>query len=142
MLFYKVFIFFLFVIIMKIVLLDTNFIITCVKQKIDFFEDIKFMGMKILIPKQVINELKIIVNSKKKLHNREDAVLSLKLLEKEKKCFRKIDLSKYGKNTDKMLKNFAEKNSGIIVATLDKELKKKIKNQKLVIRGKKKLEII
>tara|TARA_Y100000034_G_scaffold135448_1_gene207400 strand:- start:1124 stop:1507 length:384 start_codon:yes stop_codon:yes gene_type:complete len=127
---------------MKIVLLDTNFIITCVKQKIDFFEDIKFMGMKILIPKQVINELKRIVNSKKKLHNREDAVLSLKLLEKEKKCFRKIDLSKYGKNTDKMLKNFAEKNSGIIVATLDKELKKKIKNQKLVIRGKKKLEII
>jgi rRNA-processing protein FCF1 len=125
---------------MKKVILDTNFILTSVKQKIDFFEEIKFMGMKILIPEQVINELKIIVNSKKKLHFREDAKLSLKLLEKE--SFKKIDLSKYGKNTDKGIKNFAEKNKDIIVATLDKELKNKIKNSKLVIREKKKLEII
>ena len=127
---------------MKKTILDTNFILTCVKQKIDFFEEIRFMGMEILIPKQVINELKIILDSKKKLHFREEAKLSLKLLEKEKKSFKKIDLSRYGKNTDKGIKNFAEKNKDIIVATLDKKLKNKIKNQKLVIRGKKKLEII
>tara|TARA_Y100000310_G_scaffold77162_1_gene73740 strand:- start:19381 stop:19758 length:378 start_codon:yes stop_codon:yes gene_type:complete len=125
---------------MKKTILDTNFILTCVKQKIDFFEEIKFMGMEILIPKQVINELKIIANSKKKLHFREDAKLSLKLLEKN--SFKKIDLSKYGKNTDKGIKSFAEKNKDAIVATLDKELKNKIKNNKLIIREKKKLEII
>ena len=127
---------------MKKIILDTNFILTCVKQKIDFFEEIKFMGMEILIPKQVINELKKVANSKKKLHFRKDAELSLKLLEKEKNSFKKIDLLKYGKNTDKRLKNFAEKNKNIIVATLDRELKNKIKNPKLIIRGKKKLEII
>ena len=127
---------------MKKIILDTNFILTCVKQKIDFFEEIKFMGMEILIPKQVINELKKVANSKKKLHFRKDAELSLKLLEKEKNSFKKIDLLKYGKNTDKRLNNFAEKNKNIIVATLDRELKNKIKNPKLVIREKKKLEII
>jgi|TARA_B100001971_G_C18256434_1_gene582560 rRNA-processing protein FCF1 len=127
---------------MKITILDTNFILTCVKQKIDFFEEIKFMGMEILIPKQVINELKKVVNSKKKLHFRKDAELSLKLLEKEKNSFKKIDLLKYGKNTDKRLKNFTEKNKNIIIATLDRELKNKIKNPKLVIREKNKLEVI
>ena len=127
---------------MKEVLIDTNFILTCVKQKIDFFEDIKFMGLEILIPKQVINELKIILNSKKKLHFRKDANLCLKIIETEKDFFKIIDLSKYGKNTDKGIKNFAEKNKNIIVATLDKELKNKIKNLKLVIREKSKLEII
>ena len=127
---------------MKITILDTNFILTCVKQKIDFFEEIKFMGMEILIPKQVINELKKVVNSKKKFHFRKDAELSLKLLEKEKNSFKKIDLLKYGKNTDKRLKNFTEKNKNIIIATLDRELKNKIKNPKLVIREKNKLEVI
>ena len=126
----------------RFVLLDTNFILTCVKQKIDFFEDIKFMGMKIIISKQVIDEIKRIVNSKKKLHFRKDAELSLRILEKEKNSFKKINLSNYGKNTDKRIKNFADKNENIIVATLDRELKNKIKNRKLVIRGKKRLEII
>lgn len=127
---------------MKRVLLDTNFILACVKQKIDFFEDIKFMGIKILIPKQVINELKKVVNSKKKLHSRNNAEIALKILEKEKNSFKKIDLLNYGKNTDKRIKNFADKNENLIVATLDRELKSKMKNQKLTIREKKKLEVI
>ena len=126
----------------RFVLLDTNFILTCVKQKIDFFHDIKFMGMKIIISKQVINELMKIMNSKKKLHFRKDAELSLRILEKEKNSFKKINLSKYGKNTDKRIKNFADKNKNITVATLDRILKNKIKNRKLVIRGKKQLEVI
>ena len=126
----------------RFVLLDTNFILTCVKQKIDFFEEIKFLGMEIVIPKQVINELERIFNSKKKLHFKENAKLALKLLEKEKNSFKKIDLSDYGKNTDKRIKNFADKNKNIIIATLDRELKTKIKNHKLIIKGKKKLEVI
>lgn len=124
----------------RFVLLDTNFILTCVKQKIDFFEEIKFLGMGIIIPKQVINELERISNSKKKLYFKENAKLALRLLEKEKNSFKKIDLE--SGNVDKGIKNFADENKNIIVATLDRELKTKIKNHKLVVRGKKKLEII
>jgi|TARA_B100000315_G_C14386494_1_gene499890 rRNA-processing protein FCF1 len=127
---------------MKTILLDTNFILTSLKEKIDFFEDIKLMGLKIIIPKQVINELKTITKSKKKLHFREQSELALKLLEKNRKSWMKKDLSTYGRNTDKGIINFANKNKRIIIATLDRELKKKIKNPTLIIRAQKKLEII
>jgi len=123
---------------MKQAVLDTNFILTCVKQKIDFFHDLALEGIQILIPKQVIKEIKNIASSKKKLHFREDAKLALKIL--DKKNFKQIDLKT--EYVDKAIIQFAQENKKIIVATLDKELKDKIKNPKLVIRRKKKLEII
>jgi len=107
------------------ILLDTSFILTCLKQKIDFFEEL--VGEEILIPVQVINEIKRLNNP-----------LALKLLEKNK--FKKIDLGKG--HTDKRIIKFAKENPKVIVATLDKEIKNKTKNQKLIIRGKKKLEVI
>ena len=122
---------------MKQVLLDTNFILTCIRNKIDFFEDIKFMGLKILIPKQVISEIERISESKKKLRFREEAKIALALLKKSK--FTKIDLK--NKNVDNGIAKYAKEGS-VTVATLDRELKQKIKGQKMVIRGKKKLEII
>ena len=127
---------------MKYAILDTNFILTCVKQKIDFFEDIKLMGFQIVIPKQVINEIEKVSRSKKKLHVRDDALLSLKLLEKNRESYKNIDISKYGKNTDKRIKGFYNKYPEAVVAKLDRELKKKTKNRKIIIRNKKKLEII
>ena len=123
---------------MKKVILDSNFILTCIKQKIDFFEEIKFMGIKVLIPKQVIKEIKEIINSKKKLHFKEDAKLALKLLEKN--SFKKVDLNT--KKVDKGLINFSKENKNVIMATLDKEIKNKIKNPKLIIREKKRLEVL
>jgi rRNA-processing protein FCF1 len=124
--------------IMKKIILDTNFILTCVKQKIDFFEYLEEDGFEISIPEQVILELEKIINSKKKLKFREFAELSLKLLERSK--FKKIKLEK--EYVDRGIIDFAEKHREFIVATLDKEIKQKIKNKKLIIRGKKKLEII
>ena len=47
------------------ILLDTNFILTCAKQKIDFFDILQ--GKQILIPKQVIDEIKNVADSKQKL---------------------------------------------------------------------------
>lgn len=123
---------------MKQTILDTNFILTCIKQKIDFFEYLKFMGIQILIPKQVIKEIKGIINSKKKLHFKEDAKIALKLLEENP--FKEIDLNE--KCVDKGLIKFAKKNKDVIIATLDRELKNKIQNSKMVIREKKKLEVI
>jgi len=123
---------------MKKVVLDTNFILTCVKQKIDFLDEIKFMGIEILIPEEVLEEIKEIMRFGKRLYFRENAKLALKILNKNE--FKKIKLGTA--DVDKGLVNFAAKNKDVIVATLDRELKKKIKKPKLVIRGKKKLEII
>ena len=123
---------------MKKAILDTNFILTCVKQKIDFLDEIKFMGIMILIPEEVLNEIKKIMNSGKKLHFRENARLALKILNKNR--FKKIKLD--ATDVDKGLVIFAKKNKDVMIATLDKKLKEKIKKPKLVIRGKKKLEVI
>ena len=123
---------------MKKAVLDTNFILTCAKQKIDFLDEIKLMGIGVLIPEEVFLEIKKIKSSGKKLHFRENAKLALKIL--GKKEFKKIKLNTT--DVDKGLVNFAEKNKDVIVATLDRELKEKIKKPKLVIRGKKKLEVI
>ena len=111
-------------------ILDTNFILSCVKNKIDFFEEIKFMGLQIIIPVQVINEIK-------RLKNRNSG-LAIKILEKN--SFKKIDLGKG--HVDKRIIKFAKQNPQAVIATLDRELKKKVKNNKMVIRGTKKLEII
>ena len=115
---------------MKQILLDTNFILTCIKQKIDFFEELEFMGLEILIPKQVIKELKGL--------KIKEAKLALRLLEKN--IFEENDIGRG--HVDKRIKLFADKNSEVLIATLDKELQKKLKNKKIIIRGKKKLEIV
>ena len=128
---------------MKKAVLDTSFILTCIKNKIDFFEELEFMGCKILIPKQVISELNKIANPvmiKKKLSERELASLALKILEHEKNRFEVIELgSKY---VDKGIIKLARENRDLLIATLDREIKTSVKNPKILIRGKKKLEII
>ena len=122
---------------MKKVILDSSFIISCIRQKIDFFEETKFMGLQVLIPTQVINEIEKVANSKKKFHIKKKAELALEILKTSD--FKKIELeSEY---VDDGLVEFAKKNKSVIVATLDREIKKKLKNSKLIIRGKKKLEI-
>ena len=122
---------------MKQVLLDTNFLLTCIKQKIDFFEKIKLMGIQIIIPKQVINELKTLEH-RDKTESSYESTFALKLLKKEK--FQKADLQ--DAKTDRAIIKFAKQNPEIIIATVDKEMKEKIKNKKLIIREKKRLEII
>ena len=117
---------------MKTTILDSSFILTCVKQKIDFFEFLENGGIQIVIPKQVINEIEKISKSK------DYGKTALQILKKNR--FNKIDLNE--KNVDFGIVKYARKNPEIIVATLDTGIKRKIKNQKLIIRGKKKLEIV
>jgi len=122
---------------MKFVILDTNFILSCVRKKIDFFTEIKYLGLKIIIPIQVITELEKISKTGK-IKFQEEAKFSLKLIKKN--SFEKIDLKI--KNVDNGFVNIAKENKELVIATLDKEIQNKIKNQKMIIRGNKKLEII
>jgi len=123
---------------MRQVILDTNFILTAIKDKIDFIESITFLGLTPVVPVQVIEELNKIVKSEKKLKFKDDAQLGLKILSKKKTT--KIDLK--NDYVDEGLIDYAEKNKSAIIATMDKELKSKIPNRRLIIRAKKKLEII
>ena len=121
---------------MKYVVLDTNFILSCIRKKIDFFEEIKFMGFNVLIPTQVINELKKISESGK-IKFQEEAKIALILLKKN--TFNEIDL--HTKNTDNGIVKIAHENRGYTIATLDRGIQDKLENHQLIIRGDKKLEI-
>lgn len=127
---------------MKKVILDTNFIMTCIRQKIDFFEELKFMGLQILIPKQVKNELEKVAKSKKKLRFRNEAELALRMMESHSHF--EVDLKEHNKKrgVDKLLTDYANKNKSVMLATLDKELRDNTENNNVVIRDKKKLEVI
>lgn len=122
----------------KKILLDTNFILSCVRNKIDFVEEILFMGYKILIPEEVIKEIEKISSSKKKLKFREEAKIALKLLQGS--GLQKIVLG--GGHADRKIVRYAKEHKGIIVGTLDKEIKNKLKGRIMVIREKKRLEVV
>lgn len=114
---------------MRQVILDTSFILTAVRQKIDFFHNNGLLGFEILVPQQALKELKGL-----------GAKLALKVLEKNKDAFKVVKIQ--GKDADAAIIALAQQNPQAVVATLDAGLKKKIKNPKLIIRNKKKLEII
>lgn len=124
---------------MKSAVLDTNFILSCVKKKIDFFREIPERGINILIPTQVIEEIKRIENSTKKLYFRESAKLAVVILEENGNDFEEIDLKING--VDKGLIKYGAEHPKAIIATLDKGIQDRITNHKLIIRGEKKLEV-
>lgn len=97
------------------------------------------MGLEILIPEEVVHELKILSKAKESLYTREDADLAMKLLNRNK--FTSIKLRR-NNDVDKGIIEMAGGDKDLIIATLDKELKSKIKNRKMIIKGTKTLAII
>ncbi len=123
------------------ILLDTNFILTCVKQKIDFnsaANEIFDKKIEWLIPEEVIEELKKLSERKgEKTKDKESAKLSLELI----KIIPHKTIKLNNQNVDKGIIDYL-KNKDIILATLDKKLKERAGVKILSIRGKKDLEII
>ncbi len=109
------------------IILDTNFLVECVKFKIDLFSEIDRVCLcpyDIIILEKTIEELKKINNKNSKL--------ALELIEKIK------PLKHYGKDVDSIILEIADKET--IVATQDKLLKEKLKKKQIpviIIRQKK-----
>lgn len=123
------------------VLLDANFFITSLKEKIDFIrrasEDFD-ENFEWVVPEEVVEELKIISKKKgEKIKTRQLAVISLEIIRKNK-----IKVILLGnKITDNGIIVYLKKHPKTILATLDNALKKRISNRILTIRNKKKLVI-
>lgn len=136
------------------ILLDTNFLIYCAKDKIDYREQIDNLineNYELVVPLKVIEELKkIMKKTKNKIpvfkrkpkfkkttgKDKEAANLSLQILEKNQ--VKKIYAE--GKNVDDSIINLIKENPKNIVCTLDRELRKKLprvillnKNKKLIL---------
>ncbi|MBP7708194.1 PIN domain-containing protein [Candidatus Pacearchaeota archaeon] len=123
------------------ILLDTNFIIYCVRQKIDFFSlaaEIIDDKIEWVVPFEVLAELEQI---SKRTGEKEADKLAAKIgLEMTKVICAKI-VNVKGKNVDQGIVNYIL-DKDIVLATLDKNLKRRIKNRILTIRKFRTLELL
>ena len=107
------------------VLLDSSFILSCAKRKIDFLSRLEEEGFKVVIPREVLQELK-------------DAKLGLKQNEKialnaifdliEKRKIKKVGIGS-GKIDEEMIRRGKE---GVYIASLDKEIKRNVANRVVI----------
>ncbi|MFH1210367.1 MAG: hypothetical protein V1645_00460 [archaeon] len=121
---------------MKRIILDTNFIIETAKNNIDLGKELSRIideSYKLCTAEGTKEELEKIAKENK-IRDREAAKFGLKMI--EKMGILKAD----GKNVDEKIKNLSDNNT--IIATQDKELKKKIKGHIIVVRQKKHLQLI
>jgi len=125
------------------ILIDTNFILTCVKQKIDIqtkADEITSQQIEWLVPQDVLNELGNLKDRPgTKIKDREAAKLSFQILQQMTPTI--IELPNKNPNVDIKIVNYIL-DKPIILATLDRNLKSRVQNKTLTIRGKKNLEII
>ena len=125
------------------ILLDTNFVLTCVKEGIDIetlSNEIIDEEIEWILPQQVLNELGNLKD--KKEHKKKDKDAAKLTFEVLKTLNPKIvDIGK-NPNIDLAIINYIM-DKEITLATLDKELKNKMKNKKiLTIKGKNYLTLI
>jgi len=125
------------------ILLDTNFILTCVKQNTHFdsaADELIDEKIEWVVPQDVLNELGYLKDkSGMKIADKKAAEISFEVLQNLNPEIVKLP----GKNPNvdiKIVNYIADKD--IVLATLDKGLKDRVKNKILTIRGKKNLEII
>lgn len=103
------------------VYLDSSFIISSLKKRIDFLTELRLKNFKPLILSKVIEELEVLRDESVADKDHPYYSLALDLIYSEKLDI--VDLS--GKNTDSILIKLGK--SGNYIATLDNEILKNIK---------------
>lgn len=125
---------------MKTILLDTNFLVDCVKNKVDIWRELDRIlphSFLVGIVDRTMDELDVVINKKGK--EGEAAKLAKTILLTKHVTIYPTD----GGHTDTLLLKKADENH--LIATNDGGLKKKLKAKKqnvIILRAKKKLELI
>ena len=125
----------------KKIILDTNFLVYCAKQKIDYASQISGLiseACELVVPEQVVEELKALGDEAKKFSDKQAAKLALQLLKHNNVKTIKSNVSISNGYADEAILFLVRENKDSIVATIDRELKGKINNA-IVIEGRKKL---
>ena len=109
---------------MKIIL-DTNFLIYCSKNKLDYVEELGNLlneNYKLVVPMQVIRELELLSKDiKKKISGKDKQAANLALQLLDANDVEKIKVK--GRSVDEGIINLAKEDKKNIVCTLDKEMR-------------------
>ena len=118
------------------VILDTNFIISCLRKKIDFLSQLEEQGFKVAVPREVIQELKDVRFDKKTSREDRTAIdVAMQTLTKDK--VKMITLGR-GKVDDWLVN---KGNEGYYIATLDRGIKHKIANRVVIFDAQKRVGV-
>ena len=118
------------------IILDTNFLMYCAKEKMDYVENISDMineHYELVVPIQVIDELKKLCKKAKKGKDKDSADLALQLIEKNNI----LKVHAQGKSVDDAIINLSKSNLKNIVCTLDREMRWKLGRVILISKGRK-----
>ena len=121
------------------VILDTNFLIYCAKNKLDYVEELSGLineDFDLVVPLQVIRELELLRDDKKKKVSGKDKAsigLALQLLDANK--VKKVKVK--GKTVDEGIINLSKEDKRNITCTLDREMRNILGRVILISRGKK-----
>ena len=112
------------------VIVDTNFIISCVRKNIDFLSQLEDQGFEVRVPREVMDELKDL-RFRRGQEDRFAIDLALQMFEKKK--VKKIKLGH--RRVDEGL--IAKGKQGIHIATLDREIRRNIPNAIIIYSAQK-----
>ena len=116
------------------VILDSNFIISCLKRKIDFLLELKLLGLKPILPREVLQELK---DLRLKLKHEDKIAIDLALSLFEGTGIKKMKLG--NRTVDMGLIDKGKK--GIYIATLDSAIKRIVPNKVVISDSQNKLVV-
>jgi rRNA-processing protein FCF1 len=121
------------------IILDTNFLIYCAKNKLDYVGKIRDLlneNYDLVVPEQVVKELKLLKGDKlKKVSGKDKSAADLALQLLDVNDVKKIKIK--GKNVDEGIINLAKQDEKNIVCTLDKEMRGILGRVILISKGKK-----
>jgi len=118
------------------VLLDTSFVISCVRKKIDFLSQLEEQGFEVVLPVEILQELKGVRENPKESRMDRDAVnVALEMFEKSK--IKKMSLGRR-MNEERVDDALIRKgNEGYYIATLDNEIKRAVPQKIIIFNAKK-----
>lgn len=120
------------------VLLDTSFIVSCVKRRIDFFDELSTLGFRVVVPKEVLQELKDLKMKKGVARPTREAIdVAFEMIESNKDVKTK---SIGGRYVDEGL--IEKGKAGAYVATLDSEIKHAVPNIIVIDSAKNGLKVV
>jgi rRNA-processing protein FCF1 len=124
------------------VILDTNFLIYCIHERIDYVEELAKLlneNYEIVVPLQVVNELEKLKNDKFKKVSGKDKIacdLALQLLKHNN--VKEVEVQ--GDSVDEGIINLAKMNKKNVICTLDRGMRKQLsrvillnKNKELIL---------
>ena len=111
------------------VILDSSFIISCVRKRIDFLEALREIGFRAVVPREVLQEMKDLKKRSGTSHLEREAIdIAFEMLGKVKKI--KVG----GRTVDEGL--IAKGREGIHIATLDRAVKREVPNRIVILDSK------